>query len=232
MPKTIAHTIDMFRSYIKQTSDDSVFSDSFLYDVLLSARNDILPKELGSNNPININSWKTFCIAVCPSDFIPCDCITVSGAYTVLKSKQKIPSYLYSRSYRYIQLRTIDNGIKIPYKDPIQGKYMKHKQTKNKMWFTIINDYLYIVNHPTNTLKVVLVHAILEDPRDALLVAYCDNNGNINESANCYDARKDTFSIPLKIENAIMQTALKLIGVTMQMPDDSSNNTESVINKY
>ena len=231
MSKSISRTIDMFRGYIKQNSDDSVYSDSYLYDVLLSVRNELFRKSLNNNTVINNNMWKTICIAVCPSDFIPCDCISVSHPYTVLKSKQKIPNYITSNSYKYIQLRTVDNSKIIPYKTIAQGKLMKYKKGSSKMWFTIIDEYLYVVNHPTNAVKVLMLSIILEDPRDAALISYCDTEGNVLER-NCYDSSIDTFSIMPHLENPLMMQALQQLGITLQLPDDMSNNTESAPNKY
>jgi hypothetical protein len=231
MAKTIHHTIAMLRGFIKQSSDDSEYSDSYLYDILLSVRNDLLSKELGKDKPIGISLWKIICIEICPSDFIPCDCINTTQGYTVLKSKEKIPNYLVTRDYRYIQLRTIDNGLSIPYKTPMQGRASKYKKAKNKMWFTIIDGYLYVVNHPTNKLKLLMLNIILEDPRDGLYMSYCDNNG-IATGGNCYNSTKDTFSIPPQLENPIMMTVLKQLGMTLQLPDDNSNNTQSSLNQY
>lgn len=221
----------MFRGYIKQTSDDSTYSDSFLYDVLLSIRNDLLRKDLNNRSVIGLDLWKHICIAVCPSDFIPCDCITVSGNYTVLKSKQRIPNYITSNRYRYIQLYTVDSGMLIPYKSPIQGKTMKYKKGKVKTWFTIIDDYLYIVNHPTNKVKTFMLRVILEDPRDANTLDYCDTDGNV-DGTTCYSASEDTFSLPPQLENPLMLMGLQQLGVTLQVPDDVSNNTDSTLNKY
>lgn len=231
MTKSIKHVISMLRGYIKQVSDDSKYADSFLYDVLLSIRNDILPKELYKGKHIPLNLWKLICIQVCPDDFIPCDCIDVDIQKSVLKSKQKIPNYIATKSYRYLQIRTVDNQIQIPYKTPIQGKMSKYKKSSNKMWFTIINDHLYIVNHPTNNIKVVLLNIVLVDPRDAILISLCDYDGNVS-GGNCYDSSRDSFNIPANIENVVMNMAMKQLGFTLQLPDDTSNNTQSSTNQY
>lgn len=232
MAKSINNTISMLRRYINQTSDDSNYSDGFLYDILLSVRNEILPKELSKDKHIGLNLWKYICIKVCPDNFIPCDCIPANvGEYTVLKSKERIPNYLTTREHRYIQLKTIDNSLQIPYKTVAQGMTFKYKKSNNKVWFTIIDGYIYVLNHPTNNIKVLMLNVILEDPRDVILMSYCDTNGNDLEG-NCYDSNSDTFSIPLGIENVVMKMVLQQLGISLQLPEDASNNTESSINKY
>lgn len=229
MAKSITHTISMLREYIRQTNDDSKYTDSFLYDVLLSVRNDYLPKSLKDGKPIASDLWKIICIQMCQSNFIPCNCI--KGKYTVLKSKEKIPNYLTTREHRYIQLFTVDSSIQIPYKTSIQGKNNIYKKGDNKVWFTILDGYLYVVNHPTNTLKALMLKIVLENPLDAIYLSYCDENGDANGDT-CYNPHSDTFNITLELENAVLMGALKQLGVSLQLPEDTSNNTDNTVNKY
>jgi hypothetical protein len=230
MSQSIARTIATLRKRIKNTTVDSVFSDSYLYDEILMVRNDFLIKELSKGKIMPPDLWKVICIEVCPSDFIPCDCIPDVGDYTVLKSKEKIPSFLTSKQFRYIQLMTVDSGLQISYKTPIQGKAINGRLSSDKLWFTVLNDYLYIINHPTNSIKVLMLNILLEDPKDAALLTYCDELGTLEGS--CYNPNEDSFNIPPSILNTLLREVLKNLGVPLQLPDDVSVNTDSTMKKY
>lgn len=227
--KTVQQMVDNFRERIKQTSDDSVFSDSFLYDILLSVRNDMLVKHLNNRYVLNESLWKKLCIPLCVVNSYECSCSTISiHSDKILRSKYKIPNYIVGNYDKYIKVRLIDNKTTISFGDTVTNKFIAYRPSNSPKYYCFIDDdYLYIVGYPNNMLKAVNIYLILTDPRDALLVRDCSDEQSI-----CYDSNTDLFQIDVRFEDDLFNKAIQSLGLTLQLPDDVSNNSDSTIRKY
>lgn len=225
---SIAGVIDKVRELIRQTSDDSVYADEFLYSILLDHRNLLLYRELNKNKYISKFLYKTICMPLIESNQIPCDCLPDGLGCTVLRSKYKIPKPLRSQSYLLLKVLTLDGNHEFGYQEIRVGKYNKYKRTNSlKAYYTIYNEYLYIIGYPNNRLKAVLVEMILEDPSQADSISLCDENGNDQEET-CFDPLFDTFQIDAHLVAPMIEMTLKTLTIPLQLPEDTSNDSVSV----
>ena len=69
----INNIIDYFREIIREISDDTVYSDQFLYEILLQSRAVIIKQLLSRNKPLSPYLYQRICVKLCPSDFIDFD---------------------------------------------------------------------------------------------------------------------------------------------------------------
>lgn len=233
MAQSIKTTIDTFRHLIKQTSDDSVYTDPFLYNILLMNRNELLRKHLNNGKHINQSLWKHFCMPLCIDSETICDCIDLGQK--VLKSKYKVPKSFASNYMNYMEITTLDGNKSFFHKYKNKGKYNKYRiSTTEETFYTIFNDYLYIVNHPTNILVAAMIGMVAEDPSDVQSIpvyALDDCNVCVASTSSCYDAESDTFQMPIHLIRPMILMSLEMLGVTLQLPDDTSNNADSTAQK-
>lgn len=222
MTGIIGFEIDKTRHLIKQTSDDSVFSDEFLYAILLDSRNVLLYRELAKDKFRSKFLFKTVCMPMVKAKDIPCDCIPDRLGCTVLKSKFALPKPVRSPMGELMTLTTVDGYKEFTYKEVRIGKYNKYSRISDtRPYYTIYNDYLYLIGYPGNSLPAVLVSMVPEDPSAFDKVTLCNEEGN---EETCFNPLEDTFNIDGYLIGAMIDMTLERLGVTIQLPEQTSNN--------
>ena len=92
--QSIYYVVDKFREYLRQTSDDSVFTDEFLQSILIQCRAELIKQLIDGNKELSPWLYQRFCIKLCPSTFIECNCAPIDFGCTVWKSEQPIPEFI------------------------------------------------------------------------------------------------------------------------------------------
>ena len=211
---------------LRQTSDDSNYPDKFIYAILLDERNKIAEREANKRKLRSIFNKKIICMPLEVSTNIPCDCVPEHLGCKVLKSKYKIPKPLSTLYGDMINVTTIDGNKEYAFKPLTSGKYNKYSRQGNKpAYYTIFNDYLYIIGAPLN-LMAVLIHIVPEDPVTMDEINLCDPEGN-EQGDTCFDPTKDTFNIDGHLIPIIIELALEKLIPSMQITEDMTNNTSS-----
>lgn len=223
--RSIYAIVDKMKVHISAFSNDTRYTDEFIYSVLLPIRTLLLHRELEKNKSWSPFLYKTICMPLELSSNIPCDCIPEGTGCVVLKSKFKVPKPIRLRRRDIMDVLTLDGYDEFPYAPVVKGKYRKYRRTKaDEAYYTIYNEYLYIIGYPDNNLKGVLLSIIMEDPCEADGISMCDENMNPLEDT-CFNPLTDTFQIDKHLEDVMIEMALKTLGFSIQLPDDISNNS-------
>jgi hypothetical protein len=223
--QTIEAHIDDFRESLRQVTDDSPYSDEFLYKKLLDARNVIVTNELSKNRVINQKYYKFICMKLCEAEMNPCpDCVPDDILPMVLRTKYPLPTSISTTQFDTLTIYSVGMGFEISISTPKRGKYRKYRLVNNvKPYGIIFNNYIYIFNVKQNKLPVIILGAIWHNPADLVSIPTCDEDGN--ETTNeCYNPKLDTFQINNRYFFDMYMMAAKAMGITLQMPDDKTNN--------
>lgn len=221
---TAAAHVGAMREMLRQSSDDTNYTDELLYKLLLDARSLLLRRELDKHKPISKWNFQSYCIPLAMGEYHDCDCVPVSGC-KVLKSTIPIPRPLRSMMSDIMYITTIDGIKRIPYKSVSFGKYQKYKNTgKNAPYYDINNEYLIVFNMPL-TLKALLVTAVVEDPSELSNSALCTPSEEAG--LDCYNVLLSRFPIDGHLVQAMYEVALKMIGVALKMGEDDTNDASN-----
>jgi hypothetical protein len=225
---SIIGIVDRTKARLRQTSDDSSFSDKLVYATLLDVRNDLIYKELNKYKRKSKFLFKTLCMPLELASDIPCDCIPEGLGCTALKSKYELPLPLRDHMRDFLIVTTLDGSVEISYREPGAGRYNKYSRLgRTAAYFTIYNNFLYIIGWPNNSLKAVKIDIIPQDPTDLDDISLCDENGN-NLGETCFDPIKDTFNIDGHLVGIMIDMTLERLAPTLQLPEDLSNNSNSI----
>lgn len=230
---TIRGFIDTIRESIKQTSDDSTYTDEYIYSIALPIRNELMYMDLKRNKLISKHLFKTMCMPLELSSDIPCDCLPCGlPGCTVLKGKYKLPQPFKTASYTLMHVTSLNGSVEYSFKEVRFGKFNSSKRTnQDKAYYTIYNEYLYLIgHHSTNTrtpIPAILINMILVDPSEADEITLCDKDGK-ESNDTCFNPLVDTFQIEGHLTNSLREMTLKALGIPIAVPEDMSNNANSV----
>lgn len=228
MNGTIGFEIDKVRHLIRQTSDDTSFSDEMIYSMLLDNRNILIYRELSKDKFRSKFLFKTVCMPLEKAKDIPCDCIPSRLGCTVLKSKFKIPKPVRSPIAEIITITTIDGRTQFSYKEVRVGKYNKYSRVHLEAapYYTIYNEYLYIIGYPGNSLPAILLSMVPEDPSAFDNINLCTPDTITEET--CFNPLVDSFNIDGYLIGAMIDMTLERLGITLKLPEAVSNDANAV----
>lgn len=220
---TIAEVVGGFRELIRQTSDDTSFTDEFLYYWLNNSRAVLLKQQLSSNKTISDWLYQRFCIKLCPSSFIECGCEELDFGCNVYRSDKPIPKPMtVVNDLLYVSYL---QGKRINQINENASRFIKYAKYKVDFYFMIGDvkgeKYLFIIQTDKTKLppKYLKIQMIAEDPSQIEYSA-CNEEGCIN----FYDSG---FPIDLHNVNAMYKMALEMISPALRIPEDISNNSDS-----
>lgn len=219
----IPEHIYKLRTFIKQHSDDTLYSDEFLYSLLKDARNLLLERENKKFNKDSEFHKQVVCMPLIIDTYHDCDCLPFEVKCKVLKSKYPLPKVLTGRNKELIKVMTIDGYNEIPFTYSTDLKNLKYTRTKKKgLKYGIFNNYLVIFNNLQ--LKIVLIEGVFEDPLELQSISYCDEN-NIEQT--CYDINESDFPIKGSLSFPMYQICLDILKIPLQLKEDDTNNTNN-----
>lgn len=85
---SIERVIDAFREYLRQISDDSNFTDEYLYFVLTRSRATIIKNYMDDNREFSPWLYQRFCVKLCPSTFMECNCEPFDFGCTIYRFRE------------------------------------------------------------------------------------------------------------------------------------------------
>lgn len=217
---TNLYIVDGLREMIRQTSDDSVYSDEFLFFNLNNARIQVMRQYINDKKELSPWLYQRFCIKLCPSTFVECNCQPFDFACTVWRSEKPIPKPLTHNS-GYIAEFSELNGDLITGVTENVSRFLKYRKVKRKMHYLIADvrgeKYLFIIS-TVKPPKYIKINTILENPMEAQYAACTEEE--------CFDPTGTGFPIEAHLLNSIYKMTLELMGIYMTMHDDRSNNSE------
>ena len=221
---TIEEVVDAFREYIREISDDSKFTDQYLYYVLNICRTEIVYNYINDNKEISPWYYQRFCIKLCPSSFMECNCEPFDVGCSVYRSVKPIPKPFRNAINEIMQVSELMGDSILPIRETAK-RFEKYRKYRRKFYYMIGDyngeKYLYIIskNKPSQYLKI---EGVFEDPS---IIPYVSCN-----EENCFDVVGTGFSIDLHRLNGLFKMAIEHLNISKKLTEDTSNNTDSSIN--
>lgn len=223
---TIQYVVDGLRELIRQVSDDSVFSDEFLYHQLNNVRIQIMRQYMNDKKPISPWLYQRFCIKLCPSTFMECNCESFNFGCTVWRSEKPIPQPLTTDAGLIAEFSEL-NGDLITQVTENTGRMLRYRKVKRRLHY-LIGDvrgekYLFVISEEVPP-KFIKVNTVLIDPIEAQYAQCTDDD--------CPIKTENLFPIEPHLLNSVYRMALENMGISMSMFDDRSNNSEGAYNAF
>tara|TARA_R110002167_G_scaffold359085_2_gene575503 strand:+ start:1319 stop:2017 length:699 start_codon:yes stop_codon:yes gene_type:complete len=226
--KTIAAHIDDLRNQLRQTSDDSIYTDKYLYKKILDARSMLLKRELDKHKLISDFNYMTICMNVVPGVPVECGCSDLQCK--VLVSTLELPKPLQNKFTLFLKVYD-GNYDEIPKGDSTKSKFFKYYKTlKNKSSWDIVNNKLVIYNADFR-IKSFIVKLIPEDPAELADYTYtstcgCDTTG---VDVPCFNVLTSDFPLDSWLSITMYDIIKKQLlgGITNE---DLTNNAQSPLN--
>lgn len=218
--KTIGAHIADLRILLRQTSDDSEYSDEYLYKLLSDTRALILYQEIQKHRKLSEWNFQTFCISLESSTYHDCSCIDDLGC-KVMKSTQKIPKPLLSRYKNFFKVYNINQDYEVDKTTPLKLKRDKLSLTRSgKRGYDIVNEKLVLFNSVgTDTL---LIRGLFEDPAYITLNSAC-----ADQTETCTNITDAEFPVDTRFIPIIKEMILKQLVPLQKLPADVTNNAAS-----
>ena len=227
--KTIAAHVDDLRMQLRQTSDDSIYSDKYLYKKLLDARSVLLKRELDKHRMVSDFNFMTLCLSMVPGVPVECGCTDLQCK--VLVSEQELPKSLQNKYSLFLKVMDGDYN-ELPKGTSTTSKYLKYYKTlKKKTSWDIINNKLVVYNADFR-IKSFIVKILPEDPVELSTHSFtstCGCENDVAESTSCFDPATSNFPIDAWLSVPMYEMAKKQIlgGI---ITEDNSNNAQSDLN--
>lgn len=219
----IPEHIYKLRTLIKQYSDDSIYSDEFLYSLLKDSRNTLLEREVKKFTKDSEFHKSSGCMPLEVSTYHDCDCLPFEVKCKVLKSKFPIPKVLTGRNKELLKIMNLEGRQIIPFITSTDLRNLKYTKTKGKgTKYGIFNQHLIIFN--TLKLKAVLFEGIFEDPLELKNISFCNEEGI---ETQCYNLNTTDFPIKGSLNFSMYQICLDMLKIPLQIKSDDTNNANS-----
>lgn len=219
---SIRKTVDLFREYIRQVSDDSVYEDEYLYDILNISRTKIIDDTLKNNRELSPWLYQRFCMKLCPATFIECSCLSIDFGCTVYRSEKPIPKPITSGD-TIIQISELWGDNLLPIRET-SIRYKDLRKYKKQMYYLIgdVNGaiHLFVISDKIPP-KYIKAEGIFEDP-DCIADLLCEDEGE------CFNPLGSGFNLDLTKFNALFKmTFTEHLAKDTQLPEDRTNNADS-----
>lgn len=218
---SIERVIDVFREYLRQISDDSVFTDEYLYMILTIARSTIIKKQISDNRDFSPWLYQRFCVKLCPSTFMECNCEPFDFACTVYRSEKPIPKPIWDSVQAVLNVSEL-NGEALPAIRESSSRLIKYRKYKPKMYYLIgdLNNekYIYIISKNIPP-KYIKLEGIFEDPTQIDTLACKEDD--------CPNPQGAAFNLEVGDYNDMFKIATETMAITLKLREDRSNNSSS-----
>jgi hypothetical protein len=220
---TVGHVIDAFREILRQVSDDSVFTDEFLYYILSVARAAIIKNTLDGNKDLSPWLYQRFCVKLCPSTFIECNCQPFDFACTVYRSEKPIPKPIWDTQSSVINVSELWGDSILPVRETA-NRVAKYKKYKHPMYYIIGDNngekYLYVISNKVPP-RYIKIEGVFEDPSLIDQIACKDEE--------CPNPLGMGFPMDLHKHLDLIKISMELITPSLKTPEDRSNNSQSTV---
>jgi|15BtaG_2_1085339.scaffolds.fasta_scaffold00109_6 hypothetical protein len=221
---TVLEHIDKVRMILKQTSDDTHYTNEFIYKLLVDARAHIIEQKLRKKHKISAQNYQTFCIQLEPATYHDCGTCIPDVSCRILKGTVKLPRVLRNKYRDFMKILTTTGETEIAEANGIYYSLLKHSNTRKNDWMYELVNRKPIVWGPS-ALEYLVVQAILEDPTEVADMDLCDVSGS-----DCYNPATDDFPMAADINNPVYEIIVRQLAMSIQLADDLTNNAESTEN--
>lgn len=222
---TLKEELSTLRNSLKEITDDSKYTDSYLYSIWKKARARVYKAD--SKKFVSQWSWHRFCVELESATNHDCGCIP--EGCSAVKSLYKIPKALSTSKGDYLEVITLggrtvgvvrEQDVRYDNLDPIKS---------GKLRASIYNQYLYIWN--TNRLKYIQVNGFWEDITEWEDVKACGtvSDGTTETEVDCTPIYELDLGIGEAESESILRICLELLGFPLSRVDDQNNNRNAEV---
>lgn len=210
---TIRKELSTFRDMLEEVTDDSDFTDSFIYDIWNKARVKVLRNEISKSGLLSPWNTMRFCVDLEVVKSHNCECVTGVGC-DVLQTIHTIPNPVADRYVGAIEVKTI-YGDRIGYSDEPSVKTDQRDPVKagRRRW-SLYNKKIIIWNDPELILPSIQINGTWEDILDWDDIQTCP------EEESCPDIMDKDLGINENHAYSILQLAIQLVQPKLQIIDD------------
>jgi hypothetical protein len=203
---TLGEELSTIRNNIKEVSDKSRVTDSFLYSLWKKARGRIL----GDRTNISRWNWKRFCIELEQAKSHNCECVAVGC--DILKSVYPVPQPAINRQKDIIEVQTL-SGRLIGIAEEYELMSERHDDVKSAvMRASFYNNHLIIWNNLN--LKAVQVYAPWDDILAWQDIQYC------TDELPCIDVLQTDTGLSERESEAVLRLTLDLLKHVITIQDE------------
>jgi len=222
----ISKAISVLRNTIREYSDDSTFSDEYLYTVMTIFRNKYMSQRFRKFYNISDTYKTTFCTPTEVAFSHDCDCVNIGCK--VIKSKYPIPSTLEGRNRDLIKVYTLDYQEIHPVTPDEQKTNMLDEVKAGQPTYSFLNRHIVLWNvyDPNKKpLKGILVEGVWEDETEWDGITLCDEqSGDDINSDNCFDLETAEFVIEADLFEMVIKESLQMLGLPLEIIQDNTND--------
>jgi hypothetical protein len=222
--ETINKHVSKLRGLINQFSDDSDFTDQYLYSLLKDARAILLKRKAMKFHKISDWNWQRYCIGLEQATSHNCDCI--EDGCIVLKSCNTLPKPLIGRNNEFIKIESLDGKV-LPRMTENEYRFSQLDDIKKDCAGWDIDGVNKLVIFGELNWKVIQVSMISEDPAEWTGLSFCDVNGD--EVSPCFSVTDSEFPIEADLVLAMYELVVAQLNVKLQVPDDITNDANDDI---
>ena len=230
--KSISSHIDAIRELVRETSDDSVYSNEYLYKLLIDSRATILSQEITKYKYISHDNYQRFCMPMDNarnSDCVNCLPVEIScaGIEKVWRSRYTIPLVITGRDKPMFKVYNVDFSLSISSSSPMKRNLQKYsKLNPNQITYEMVNNRLYLFN---DDWLVVQLWGIFHDPSELSDIKVCNTEG-VEGGENCFNPDTDHFPLDPTLNDRVYQLVLEKLGFSKSIPEDITNDSKSSLN--
>lgn len=221
---TINEHISAIRILIKEQSDDSLYTDQFLYHLLTGATASIHRRNIEKDRKISPWNLPSYCISLERAKSHDCSCVPVGC--DVLRSKDKIPTPLNSDNGPVIKVYTMDHQEIYRVTESEQKANNLHPIKKGRLSYSVVNGRIVIWNgNPEHLIpRSVIVKGLFNDVTKWADIQACGDDGSC-----CYDIATDNFPLDEDYAFVAYSMVLSQLGIALQKKSDDNNNNNPEI---
>jgi len=223
--------IEDYISHIKTTlnhgskSDDSPFSDRYIYSILRMMRAELIKNKSNKSNFLNTFNYQTIpCLSLeIVHGLDDCECLPDGVGCQYARTILPIPEILSSRDR--LLVRSVRDAVgniidQTTYETSYYDTYSKIKKERTR--YFIHNSYLYITANNTD-LSQVSITALFFDPTDLASIPTCTDS-----TVNCYEPLKQPFPMEKDLSSALFKMTFdEIFTYAMRVPQDLTNDAQS-----
>lgn len=223
---TIATHVATIRNLISEHSDDSKFSDQFLFELFKNASKRLQYQK--SKRWEFLSDWnrRRYCIGLEKTKSHNCDCVLVGC--DVLKSIFEIPKPITNRNMDLIKVFDL-NGKRIDQVTPqeqMNNLFDPSNILQHRTAFSIVNRHIVIWNNLDY--KAIEVEMVADDETEWAGIKFCDSEGVPTEQ-DCFNILEDDYPIDSELVEPAYRMVLELLNLPLQIQADQTNDANEAI---
>lgn len=219
---TSAEIIGSIRVMLKEHSDDSLYSDQFIYNELLTARSRITAEKYAQETEVPYINWQTITARLSRTKYVDCGC--VKAGCDILKTEISIPSVVVTYLKRPLIRVRLFSGATLPYVRPERQRTNVYSEVLGDIpAYYIENNKLIVWN--TKALRAIKIEGVFSNPTDLAGIDVCSEEGE-TFNLKCYEPSSMAFPADADIIDEAKLRVLQRILPTVNIADDITNDSE------